>query len=113
VTQSFDDVLQNWFATHLDHWFGDFGREFAHARAAPCREHNGLVDPPHAGKHRLLICLGRHPARCFERSRVSASYMFAASCREHQAGSRCCPKLMITTKFSSAASRLARANWLV
>src|SRR5438093_1432206 len=44
VAQSFDDVLQDWFAAHYDHRFGNFGRQFAHARAAPRCEYYCLIN---------------------------------------------------------------------
>src|SRR5439155_24724352 len=44
VAQSFDDVLQNWFAAHYDQRFGNYGREFAHARAASGCEYYCLIN---------------------------------------------------------------------
>src|SRR5207249_9501723 len=47
VAQSFDDVLQDWFAAHYDHRFGNFGRQFTHARPAPRCEYYCLINLHH------------------------------------------------------------------
>ena len=47
IAQAFDDVLQNRFAAHFDHWFRHFGRKLAHPRSAPRCQHDSLVDLRH------------------------------------------------------------------
>jgi hypothetical protein len=56
VAQSFYDVLQNWFAAHLDHWLGNFGRKFAHSRPAPGSQHDSLVNLAHRAKMEVELC---------------------------------------------------------
>jgi hypothetical protein len=41
-------VLQDRFAADFYHRFREFGREFAHAGAAPGGEENRFFDPGHA-----------------------------------------------------------------
>ena len=44
VTQSFDDVLQDRLAAHLNHRLRQIGRQLAHSRSATSGENDCLVD---------------------------------------------------------------------
>ena len=43
VAQPFHDMLQDRFAAHLQHRFGEFRRELAHPRSAACSEKNSFI----------------------------------------------------------------------
>src|SRR5439155_5046834 len=61
VPQSFDNVLQNRLATHLDHRFGKIGGHLPHPRASPGCEQNRFVYPCHESTR--VVRFGRSESR--------------------------------------------------